>query len=330
MRKIKWGVIGAGGFADRRSIPALKEAHNSEIVALMVRTEEKAKALAEKHGVPKFYTRVEDLLKDKEVEAVYIATPVYLHKEHVIEAANAGKHILCEKPMALNVKEGEEMIRECQKLGVKLMVAYMKRFHSYHQKIKQMIENRELGKVILTRIQTHLQYPPQPGAWRQDPSKGGGGPLMDVGSHCIDLAIYFLGEVEEVTALVGNLSFDYPVEDTSTVILKFKEGAHALIDASFSIPYYEGRVEVYGTERTVLCRKTMGPFTEPEMKLIDEEGERIVEVPPNNPYKEEFEHFADCILQDRQPAIDGEEGLKSLRIIQAAYRSSKEGRRVKI
>ncbi len=123
---IRWGVIGAGGFADKKPIPALKKGKDCKLEALMVRDLERAKKLAEKHGAKKCYDNVDDLLENKDIDAVYIVTPVYLHKDHVIKSAESGKHVLCEKPMALTVAECQEMVDACDSKNVKLGIGYMR------------------------------------------------------------------------------------------------------------------------------------------------------------------------------------------------------------
>ncbi len=320
---IRFGVIGAGGFADKKPIPALRESKDCQLEALMVRDLERAKKLAEKHGANKYYDSVDSLLKDKDIDAVYIATPVYMHKEYTIKAAEYGKDILCEKPMALNPAECKEMIKTCQEKRVKLMIGFMMRFHSYHQRIKELINQGTLGKIISARAQLHLWYPDTPGAWRQTPKLGGGGAIMDLGSHCIDLLCFLLGDVKEVVTIVDTIAFNYPVEDAATLLLKFKNKAQAIVDNSFAIPNRENLLEIYGTKGTILASKTIGPFTDPQMKLITERGEEKFNIPFINLYQAEFEHFAKCIKENREPSITAADGLKNMEIISAAYQSSK-------
>jgi len=325
---VKWGVTGAGGIADKRIIPAIREAKNSEIASLMVRNLGRAKKLANKHGAKGYYDNVPDLLKDEQIDAVYIATPVYLHCEQTIQAAEHGKHVLCEKPMAMTVEECKRMISACKKNRVKLMIGFMMRFHSYHQKIKQLIDERVLGRIIQIRAQLHLWYPDAPGSWRQDPKLGGGGSLMDLGAHCLDLLRFFLGESTRVMAMVDTVAFDYPVEDTATVILKFENRAQGIIDACFNIPHRENLLEVYGTKGTILASRTIGPFEDPKTKLITDEGVKELDIPYINKYEAEIEHFSECIEKDLEPSITGMDGLKNTQLILAAYESAKSGRAV--
>lgn len=327
---IRWGVIGAGGFADKRPIPALKKADNCHLHAVMVRDLEKARLLAQKHGVQKYYNSVDDLLADRDIDAVYISTPVYLHREHTFRAARAGKHILCEKPMALNVKEAEEMAKVCSENNCLFMPGFMLRFHASHLKIKELIQKGILGQVVSARAQLYLWYPDMPGAWRQSWKTGGGGCLMDVGSHCLDLLCFFLGEVDSVAAIKDTITFNYEVEDTIHILLKFRNRSQAVVDTGFSVPYRENFLEIYGTKGTILARKTIGPFTEPVVRLITEKGEKDISLPYQDTYQAEFAHFTRCIEEGKTPDIQVKDGIYNLTIIENIYKSADSGQTIKV
>ncbi|MBU0951330.1 MAG: Gfo/Idh/MocA family oxidoreductase [Elusimicrobia bacterium] len=343
---IKWGVIGAGGIADRRTIPeGIAKAPNAKLVAVMDIDAVKAKAVAEKYKV-KYYTDEKDLLSDNEVEAVYIATPTYLHCSQASLAAEKGKHILCEKPMAITLGEARQIIDVCKKNKVNFSLGYMMRFHAHHQKIKELIKQGLLGQLVMARAQLSCWYPPIEGAWRQDPELGGGGALIDMGSHCIDLLEMFIGRVKEVSCFVGNLTHKYPVEDTANVLLKFENGAQGAVDNCFNIPDASAKniLEIYGTKGSILAKGTIGQmpggeamvYLEGDGKKYNAQQQRVIadgekiEVEPVNMYKAEIEHFSDCIENNKAPAITPEEWLHNLEICLAAYESAKTGKAVKI
>ena len=345
--KVKWGVIGACGIADRRTIPeGIIPAKNAKLVALMDIDEERLEEIAKKYGKVRCYTKEKDLLKDKEIEAVYIATPTYLHHKQVLLAAKAKKHILLEKPIAMSLKEAEEIISICQENKVKLTLGYMMRYHSYHQKIKEMLDEDKLGKLVMGRAQLTCWYPPVEGAWRQELSLGGGGSLIDMGSHCINLLEMFMGKVEEVSCYTGNLVQDYPVEDTAVVLLKFEDGTLGIIDNHFNIPdaSSENRLEIYGSKGSILVKGTIGQDSsgymvqrlEKEKKGYkaeqrrEEIKEEEITLKPVNMYQSEIEDFSRCILEDSQPSLKGEDGLKNLKVILAAYESAKKGRTIRV
>ena len=238
MAKVKWGVIGAGGIAYRRTIPGLMLAKNAELVAIMDVAQDALDRVAKEFKVDpgRCYLRPKDLIADPDVEALYIASPANKHKKQVIMAAEAGKHILCEKPMAMTVKDAVEVAKVVKKTKIKFAEGYMMRFHTLHQKAKQMIDDGEIGKIMSARAQLSCWYPEMPGAWRQVPSQGGGGSLIDMACHCYDLLRMFIGEVQEVAAFCDRLTFKYKVEDSATTMLRFKSGAHATVDTFFCVP----------------------------------------------------------------------------------------------
>ena len=151
MKKIAWGVIGAGGIADRKTIPGMMEAENSELLYVM--DVQNVERIAEKYGVKNFSNRVEDLLSREEIDAVYIATPVMCHAEQIAMAAEAGKHILCEKPLTINAKEARKAVDVCRRHNVKLQEGYMMRFHGAHRKIKEILDRGKLGTITYMRAQ---------------------------------------------------------------------------------------------------------------------------------------------------------------------------------
>jgi len=344
---IGWGVIGAGGIADRRTIPeGILPAANAELVAVMGVHPERTSRIAAKYGVPGF-TRVEDLLACDEVQAVYIAVPTYRHCDLAVQAMRAGKHVLCEKPMAMNPAECEQMIAVAEETQRKLAIGYMMRFHACHRKLKEMIDAGELGTLVMGRAQLTCWYPRIEGAWRQDPALGGGGALMDMGSHCIDLLEMFCGPAREVTALSGNLVQDYPVEDSMVVALRFASGALGIVDCHFNVPDEASvnMLEMYGSRGRVESRGTIGQGSTGFLSAVlateakgyeaaqkREEGGAVIIQPEVmvNIYQAEIEDVSEAILHDREPTVTGADGLWGVRVCQAAYQSAAEGRTVKL
>jgi len=344
--KVKWGVIGAGGIARRRTIPeGITRANNAELVAVMDVEKNSAEEVGKEFGVSKCYTKEQDILKDKDVQVVYIATPNYMHSSQVMLAAENGKHILCEKPLALTIEDCETMIASCQRNRVKLGVGLMMRFHAYHQKIAEIIKSGRLGEIVMARAQLSCWYPPIKGAWRQDLVKGGGGSFIDMGSHCVDLLEMFIEKVEEVFAFQGNLIHKYETEDSSIVLLKFKSGATGIVDNYFCIPdnASENRLEIYGSEGSILASGTIGqaPTGKMILNLTSGEGYDVqqrrealpsqeIAVEPVNMYQAEIEYFSDCILNNKEPMISGKDGEHNQMIVLACYESAKTGKKVRI
>ena len=232
--KIKWGVIGCGGIADRRTLPGMMDAENAELIAVMDVNKTFAENCKEKYGAKYAFDNIEDLLALEEIQAVYIASPVFCHKEQALAAAKAKKDILIEKPVGLTVEEAEEIAAFCEAEGVKLGVGFMMRFHAYHQKMKEIVQSGKIGEIVSCRAQLTCWYPEMENCWRQDVKLSGGGAMMDMGVHCVDLIRYITGkEVVEVAGLAGNQVFNYSVEDAGAVIFKLENGAIGYVDANF-------------------------------------------------------------------------------------------------
>ncbi len=330
---IKWGVIGCGGVVRNVMGRALVEAKGSEFAAVMDVDAARARTTAERFGVNKVYGKLDDLLGDEEIQAVYVATPVHLHKDVTLQAAQAGKHVLCEKPMALDEDECQSMIEGCRECGVKLMVGFMMRFHVCHRKAKAMIESGALGKLIYLRAQQCYRYPPTPGAWRQQQRYSGGGSITDAGSHCIDLIRFLVGEeVRKVAAFTGNLAFDYEVEDTATLLMQFASGVQGIVDACYSTPdgSTEDRLEVYGTKGSLVTRHTVTSTPAGEMDIHLNGKSEAFRYEPVDLYIQQVEEFMRCIAEDREPAVTGEDGLRTQQIMSAAYTSAAESRIVEL
>ena len=329
---LKWGIIGAGLISERNMIPAMIKAENTELIAIMDVDGKRAKEISQKFSISKFYLSEEELLEDKDIDAVYIATPSYLHAKQVIKAAEHSKHILCEKPMALTLKDCEKMLIACERNNVKLSMGFMMRFHPYHLKAKEIIETKIIGEIIKVRAQWNFWYPPKDGLWRQDLHLGGGGCLMDVGIHCVDLLRFLVGEIDEVVALMGNVIFQYPVEDISTLLLKFKKGEQGIIDNSFSVDSANSLngIEIYGTKGVIITKKTISCFAGGTMTTLIGGKEERYPASKVDVYQKEIEDFVSSIKNKRKLSVEGKTGLHALKIVLAGYESAKLKKTVRI
>jgi len=342
--KLQWGVIGSGGIARRRTIPeGIVAADNAELTAVYDADATVNAEVAGEFGATACESQ-DALLARDDVQAVYIATPADLHREQTLAAAAAGKHVLCEKPLGLTEQDGQAMIDACATAGVKLGVGFMMRFHAYHREALAMIESGKLGRPVLGRAQLSCWYPPMEGAWRQDPARGGGGSLMDMGGHCIDLLEMFFGPARTVFCRTGRLVHDYASEDGATVLLEFADGVTGVVDTFFCIPdaSSKNRLELYGSAGSILAEGTIGQGPDGQMtahiedpdkqydaqQQRDEAGGIVIAPEPVNTYRAEIEAFGQAVLEDRAPANDGELGLHSQRVLLACYESAKSGRAV--
>ncbi len=338
--KIKWAVIGSGGIARRRTIPeGIIPASNAKLSIVYDVNSDINKEIASEFGV-KSADNIEAVLAE-DIDAVYIATPAYLHCQHVILCAKAGKHVLCEKPLGISVREAEIIVDECNKSGVLLGTALMMRFQSQHQVVLEMIRKGRLGKLTYGRAQLSCWYPPIEGAWRQNPRQGGGGALMDLGGHCIDLLEMFFGEVKKVSCFINNIVHDYESEDSAVAMLFFDNGAIATVDTFFCIPDASSKniLEIYGSKGSVIAEGTIGQgqsgimraFIEEENKNYDaaqhrsKSTELVISPKPVNTYRAEIEEFSQAIIENRQPLNNGFIGLRNQKILSACYESAQKG-----
>lgn len=343
MEKVRFGVIGAGGIARRRTIREVQQyAQYGEIVALMDVDTKGLEETAREFGIERTFTDLPSLFKE-DIEAVYVASPVYAHHEEVMTALRNGKHVLCEKPLALNRRQAEEMAEFAEKVELRLGVGYMMRYNVYHREIKRMVEEGILGQPVAGRAQLTCWYPPIPFAWRQVKVLGGGGALMDMGGHCIDLLEWFLGEAEAVFGLFDTIVHQYEVEDTATVVLKFKNGAQGIVDNYFNVPDRAARnlLEIYGTKGAVFAENTIGQDGGGKLFLCEEltggydaaqkrqeVGYRKIDLAPEPLYAQEIDAFSLWIREGKKPEIGAEIGIRNLAVIEAVYRSSQEGKLV--
>lgn len=339
--KVKWGVMGSGGIARRRTIPeGIAVARNAELTAVTGKDLESIKAVAGQFGARACMTE-EEFYKSG-IEAVYVATPVYLHLPHVTRAAEAGKHVFCEKPLALNVKDANRIVEVCRANGVKLGTALMMRFHAQHQAALDIVKSGKLGVPVFARAQLSCWYPPISGAWRQDPAMGGGGSLMDLGAHCLDLLEMCFGPITGVMCTIANRVQAYKSEDTAVVLVEFQNGARGVVDVLFNVPdaSSRNRLELYGSHGSILAEGTIGQGELGEMSAYIEESvqdyaaqqDRVkaettqIRPAPVNMYRAEIEAFSQAILDGTVPLVDGEAGLRVQKILSACYESAKSGR----
>jgi predicted dehydrogenase len=350
MKKIRWGIIGSGGIASRRTIPEFKKmVSNAEIVSAMDVSPERARDVAKKFEIPHFCTTEKELLS-RDIEAVYIATPQNVHCRQVVAAARAGKHILCEKPIAISCKEVDEMEAVIRKAGVKFMLGFCMRHNVYNRKARELVQSGALGRMVMGRAQLTCWFPPIPGAWRQDVSISHGGSLIDMGTHCLDILEWIMGaKIVEVAGFQDLMTHRYPtrIEDASTIILRLSNGAHGIVDNYFNLPdaAAQNSLELHGTKGSIVGQGTIGQDPTGKMFSILQPREigysanqvRNVEVKREEYhmtgiglYGQMITAFSDCILNDQEPPITLEDGRHSVEVVEAIYRAVKERKVVKL
>ncbi|MBN1220618.1 MAG: Gfo/Idh/MocA family oxidoreductase [Anaerolineae bacterium] len=229
MKTIRWGIVGCGNVTEVKSGPGFQRATNSSLVAVMRRNGELAKDYAQRHSVPKWYDDAEALIHDPEVDAVYVATPPTWHKQYTLMAAQIGKPIYVEKPMALNHQECQAMMEACRTANVPLFVAYYRRALPRFLKIKDLVDQGAIGEIRFITITLHRQVQPdevnpETRPWRVIPDIAGGGHFVDLAAHTLDLLDYIFGPIQTVQGFAANQGHHYPAEDIVTATFVFEAG----------------------------------------------------------------------------------------------------------
>jgi predicted dehydrogenase len=348
--KVRWGVIGCGGIAARRTIPEFVQmASNAAIDSVMDLDPVRAADVAARFNVPHHCTSEAELLA-RDIQAVYIATPQDCHCRQVVQAAEAGKHILCEKPMAISLAEVDQMEAACRDAGVKFMLGFCMRHNVYNRKVREIVQGGGIGQMVMGRAQLTCWYPPMKGAWRQDASRSHGGSLIDMGTHCLDLLEWISGSnITEIAAFQDLLTHAYPtrIEDTSTVLLRFSNGAHGIVDNYFNVPdaAAQNTLEIYGTKGAIVAHGTIGQdptgtmfsILQPQETGYDPNQLRDGEVARQEYrlegiglYGQMIEAFSRCITEDIAPSIGLKDGRHSVAVTLAAYKAARERRAVRV
>ncbi len=256
---MRWSVIGAGGIARRRTIPGLVGDEGSRLCAVMDMNPEAAQAVGEEYGVPSF-TDVKEMLSTVSCDAVYIATPVPCHLEQMKAALDAGCHVLVEKPITVGAEEGQAMLEAFRAAGKHLDVGYMMKYHSLHEKMKDIIQSGGVGAVTSVHMHFSCWYPDIPGAWRQK-KEAGGGAVMDLGVHCLELAGWLLeDDIVDVKSFCDTQTFNYEVEDAAVMVFRTKKGVLGTVRVHFNVPDAASLsvVDVYGTAGCMSAKGTLG------------------------------------------------------------------------
>jgi predicted dehydrogenase len=282
MEKVKWGIIGCGDVTEVKSGPALQQAEGSELVAVMRRNAKLAEDYARRHHVPKWYANADELIHDPEVNAVYIATPPSSHKEYTLKAAQAGKPVYVEKPMAMNYAECNEMIAACKSYRVPLFVAYYRRALPRFLFVKKQLDNNRLGEILTVKSvlrQRPSEKDTDPGNWRVKKEIAGCGYFCDLASHMLDLLQFCLGPVKNVSGISANLAADYQLEDTVTAVLQFASGPLATGEWSFSSSEHIDRTEINGTKGKIIY--SVFEDSPVILQVNDKVSEHRIEHPPH-------------------------------------------------
>ena len=332
-RKLGYAVVGLGGYGLGVIIPQFKHCRLSRLVALVSGDEAKARRVAQEYGVLDKnlynYQNYDSIRDNPDIDIVYVCLPVSMHAEYTIRAAKAGKHVLCEKPMALSSRECEAMIAACRQAGKKLMIGYRCHFEPYNLEAIRRARAGEIGKLRYFRSEHGFNFG-NPNAWRLKKAMSGGGSMMDIGIYALQAARYMTGE--EPVAVYARETTDKSdprfreVEDMIEFQLEFPSGVSGSCMSMYSAN--QNHILLMGDKGRIELEPGTGYGGN---RLWVGKGRETEITPPNaqaNQWAGQLDHLALCVLRDRQPIVAGEEGLRDMRIIEAVYKSAREQRRI--
>ena len=356
MEKVRLGIIGTGGISNEH-LKWYKQNPNVELVAFCDIDEERVHYMADRWGVPRerTYTDKDKMLAENKLDAVDVCTWNSAHAECAIAALNAGCHVLCEKPMAMNAREAQAMKDAADKNGKLLQIGFVRRYGWDADIVKEYIENGSLGEIYYAKA-TYLRRNGNPGGWFGDITRSGGGPLIDLGVHVIDLVRYLIGNPKPVSAFGATFQklFDRPelrapkdnmgyagvaapevksdvtVEDLAAAMIRFDNGAVLSIEASFSlnIKSPRGDLELYGTKG--------GCGFSPNFEIYTNYGNHMVNIgfaenlAHGDMFQDEMNHFIDCVRNGTPCRAPAEDGVQLMKILDAVYESARTGKSVDI
>lgn len=344
--RVNWGIIAAGGIARRRTLPAMDHVDNARVIAVMDTNEAAVQAIANEYRIPYAYTNAQDLINNPEVDAVYVASPVCFHKEQALAVLAAGKHLLLEKPLGMDAAEAQEILAYAKSVNCKSGVAMVMKHHPGHEAIRELIASGALGEVVSCRAQLNCWFPDMEGNWRQKKATAGGGALMDMGIHCIDLLRYLTGDdVQWVFGDIATKTFSYEVEDSADCILHMKKGFSCYVDAHFNVPdeAAKGMLEIYGTKGSVLAQGTIGQdgkgeifvnycgdaqgYNSQQARVAQGLGVKL-DYQWEDIYGKQIRDFSRAILENGTVMTSMEHACETIRITDALYQSAKEKKAV--
>jgi 1,5-anhydro-D-fructose reductase (1,5-anhydro-D-mannitol-forming) len=253
---LNWIVIGIGDISIRRVVPAIQAESRSRLYGLVTRDPAKAAPYN-----TRAWTTLDEALSDSAVHVVYVATPVFLHAPQTIQALRAGKHVLCEKPMAMNEAEARSMVQVAEESGRTFGVAYYRRMYPKVQRAKELLTAGAIGQPVVAELTCHAWFDENEShrSWLIDPAKAGGGPLYDVASHRIDVLNYLFGQPNRVTGQLSNAVHHYAVEDNATVLIEYAAGIRGIVDVRWHSKVSRDECRIHGTQGEMQLSPLNGP-----------------------------------------------------------------------
>jgi len=312
---LNWGLVGTSGYAERACLPAFGQTESAALVAVASSSAGRAAQFAGAHAIPAGYGDVEELCHDSSVQAVWIASASYLHVEHARVALAAGKHVLLEKPTALNAKQGWELVELADAAGVKLATGYQARYVPAHQKMHELIGSGAIGTVVAVRSLYGMRRPGPPRTWRGDRSLARWGVLADIGTHHIDLMRMLVGEITEATGYTAHQR-GFQTEDLAVASLRFAGGALGTMTVTGNYFRPTTLIEVVGTEGSVAANDT-SPDGQGTARLVRADGSRVdITGPTPNSTQAQLAAVTSAFLGTDVPFASGVDGARNLETLE--------------
>jgi 1,5-anhydro-D-fructose reductase (1,5-anhydro-D-mannitol-forming) len=325
---VRWGIAGCSRISEVRLVPAIRQAEDAELVAVSSHDLSRAREFAERNGIPRGYGCFTELAADEGVDAIYIGGVNEVHAEQTIAAARAGKHVLCEKPMALTLDDARVMIDACNAAGVVLGINHHLRAAAPHRRMRAEIEAGSIGTPLAARVSFPVFLGTERRTWRLDDTRSGG-VLFDIGSHVADLLRYLLAtELRRVSCFVARQSFigvAGSAEDVAAGAFEAANGCLGVLYVAYNAPQGRMGVEVQGTGGNLFARGTLGQVPSGSVYLADDQGERELPLEHVDLYEQHVLAFGDALRGHGRPIASGEDGFRSLEAALALRRAAQDG-----
>jgi len=326
--KLGWGLVGASTIAHEWMIGAMRAQPGNEVVAVMSSDAQRGAAYAARHGIAKSCISIDELLADPAVDAVYISTTNELHAQQAIAAAAAGKHVLCEKPLALNLPDAQAIVQACRSAGVVLGTNHHLRHAASHQAIRRLVRDGAIGTPLFARVFHAVRLPEHLQGWRIHKPEAGGGVVLDITVHDAD-TLRFILDAEPVEA-VAMTQGGGPVEDGVMAVLRFDNGVLAQLHDAFNVAHAGTGIEIHGSAGSIVGRDVMTQQPVGEVRLRNAQGERAIPLQPHNLYVHALAAFNRAVQGLGPASASGEDGVRSLAAALAVLEAARSGQRVAV
>lgn len=314
-RKLKWGVAGCGNYVETSFLPVLSLVQRSKLISVFSHDIKRAEFIAGKFGAQKYSNNFQEFIKS-DFDIVYIAGANVNHYEQVIESAKAGKHVVCEKPVAMNSNQIQEMIETCKENNVSFSVNFTHRFHPLVLKSKELVDNGIIGKIVSVSGSFNIDYPPNDN-FRFKKDLSGGGALRDLGSHMIDMLRLFGGEITETKGFIDNIVYKSEVEDFASAVVRFEKGGYGYFNVSYNSNKSFNRIEILGHKGIISIDNFVGKKNVSAKLIINLHGEAKKAFRKRaNKVTYMIKSLQRTVLKNQIPLVPGEDALKAMRIIE--------------